>query len=399
MNRTHFVSNTSALELVDVAPVAAILLCVGLWVCGTSSVSLVLVACGAIFVLALSGAITMPGRAARASSASPERLGPYTLGEKIGQGGMGEVYRARHAMMDRDVAIKILPADHADEEARIRFEREARLTSSLESPNTVAVHDYGRTPDGRFYYVMELVDGYDLEELVQTYGPQPAPRVIHLLEQVCSALEGAHSAGLVHRDIKPANIAVCEQANGNDVVKVLDFGLVTEIGDHGSSDDGSRLVGTPAYLAPEGILTPDAIDARVDLYAVGAVAYWLLTGTPVFDGSSVVEICSHHIHTVPETPSTRTGTPVPADLEAVVMRCLAKDPAQRYASARALREALAACDAADEWCADAAAAWWRGRGRSRGRVATTAGFESTQIAFRPTEADDELALQPALAGA
>ena len=284
-------------------------------------------------------------------------LGPYALGPMIGQGGMGEVYRARHAMMDRDVAIKILPADHADETARARFEREAQLTSRLESPNTVAVHDYGRTADDRPYYVMELVDGYDLDALVRTFGPQPAGRVVHLLDQICGSLEEAHSAGLVHRDIKPANIALCERAGVKDVVKVLDFGLAVELGKP-NADEPHALVGTPAYLAPEAILHPESVDARIDLYALGAVAYWLLTGSQVFEGDDLVELCSHHIHTQPERPSARLGRPLPSDLEAIVMRCLAKDPAQRYASARDLRDALSACDCADDWAAGVAETWW-----------------------------------------
>lgn len=338
MARTHSFSNEPALALIDVATAFGVALC-ALFLGGASGLWLAVVAGAAMLAAVISVVIRrMP------AAGSLEKLGPYTLGEKIGQGGMGEVYRARHAMMDRDVAIKFLPADHADDEARIRFEREARLTSRLESPNTVAVHDYGRTPDGRFYYVMELVDGYDLEELVRTFGPQPASRVVHVLKQVCDALDEAHSAGLVHRDIKPANIALCERARVKDVVKVLDFGLVTELDKPGTREDSSHLVGTPAYLAPEAILSPDAIDSRVDLYAVGAVAYWLLTGTPVFDGGSIVEICSHHIHSTPERPSARLGLPVPSELEEIVLRCLAKDPARRPASARALREALEACE-------------------------------------------------------
>jgi eukaryotic-like serine/threonine-protein kinase len=291
---------------------------------------------------------------AGSSSSSSAMLGPYTLGPKIGQGGMGEVYRARHSLMDRDVAIKVLPFELADAEGRLRFEREVQVTGRLESPNTVAIHDYGCTPDGRAYYVMELVEGYDLDRLVTELGPVSPGRAVHLLKQICAALDEAHAVGLVHRDIKPANIALCERAGRQDVVKVLDFGLAEELG-KASNPRPAALVGTPAYIAPESILAPESIDARTDLYSVGAVAYWLLTGTPVFDGSSVVEICSQHIHSVPEAPSARLGRALPADLEAVILRCLAKDPAERFASTRLLAEALDRCDCAGEATAGAPA--------------------------------------------
>jgi serine/threonine-protein kinase len=361
------------------AIVAASALGLGLWICGPleSHSAAALPVCSAVLAVALSSWAKAPIR--RAWTGPSNKLGQYTLGEKIGQGGMGEVYRARHALIDRDVAIKILPHDHDDDEGRSRFEREAQLTSRLESPNTVAVHDYGRTPDGRAYYVMELVEGYDLETLVTKQGPQPAARVVHLLKQVCGALEEAHAVGLVHRDIKPANIAICERAGVKDVVKVLDFGLVEELGKPSAASQRGALVGTPAYIAPESILTPDAIDGRIDLYALGAVGYWLLTGTPVFDGNSVVELCSHHIHTAPESPTSRLGHPIPADLEAVVMRCLVKDPAGRYANARAVAEALDACDCADDASSIAAERSYRepaarANGRARRESASGAIF-------------------------
>jgi eukaryotic-like serine/threonine-protein kinase len=295
----------------------------------------------------------------RKKASEAQKLGQYTLGEKIGEGGMGAVYRASHAMMKREVAIKLLPTERAGKEGLVRFEREVQLTSRLNSPNTIAIYDYGRTPQGVFYYVMEYIDGFSLEDLVARFGPLPPGRVVHLAKQICAALSEAHSIGLIHRDIKPANIALCERAGVFDVVKVLDFGLVKELGTDSSSTTEASLTGTPLYLAPESITAPDTVDGRSDLYAVGGVAFWLLTGTHVFAGKTIVEVCSHHLHTKPETPSARLGAPLPTDLEDVILRCLEKDPAKRYANAEALAEALDACDAAEEWSDALAVGWWR----------------------------------------
>ncbi|HSO30927.1 MAG TPA: serine/threonine-protein kinase [Labilithrix sp.] len=295
----------------------------------------------------------------RKKASEAQKLGQYTLGEKIGEGGMGAVYRASHAMMKREVAIKLLPKERAGKEGLVRFEREVQLTSRLNSPNTIAIYDYGRTPEGVFYYVMEYIDGFSLEDLVARFGPLPPGRVVHLAKQICAALSEAHSIGLIHRDIKPANIALCERAGIFDVVKVLDFGLVKELGTDSQSTAEASLTGTPLYLAPESITAPDTVDGRSDLYAVGGVAFWLLTGTHVFEGKTVVEVCSHHLHTKPESPSARLGAPVPRDLEEVVLRCLEKEPARRFPDAEALGHALDACDAAEEWSDDLAAAWWK----------------------------------------
>jgi len=295
----------------------------------------------------------------RKKASEAQKLGQYTLGAKIGEGGMGAVYRASHAMMKRDVAIKLLPADRAGKDGLVRFEREVQLTSRLNSPNTIAIYDYGRTPQGVFYYVMEYIDGFSLEDLVARFGPLPPGRVIHLAKQICAALAEAHSIGLIHRDIKPANIALCERAGVYDVVKVLDFGLVKELGTDSASTTTASLTGTPLYLSPEAITAPDKVDGRSDLYAVGGVAFWLLTGTHVFEGNTVVEVCSHHLHTKPETASARLGQVVPADLEAVIARCLEKDPAKRFADAEALAHALDACDSVDDWSDALATAWWK----------------------------------------
>jgi len=294
-----------------------------------------------------------------------ERLGQYLLDEKIGEGGMGVVYRAHHALLRRPTAVKLLPAERAGAQALARFEREVTLTSRLTHPNTVAIFDYGRTPDGVFYYAMEYLDGFDLERLMELDGPQPPGRVAHILKQVCGALAEAHGLGLVHRDIKPANIILCERGGVPDIAKVVDFGLVKELevsGDGAAvqATTATTILGTPLYLSPEGITDHAAVSAASDLYALGAVGYFLLTGAPPFQGRTVVEVCGMHLHTQPEPPSARLGRPVPAALEQALLRCLEKSPSKRPASARALKELLEAT--ALPWTeAEAATAWQRTR--------------------------------------
>ncbi len=293
------------------------------------------------------------------------RLGQYTLVEKIGEGGMGAVYRASHAMLRRPTAIKLLPAERAGARALQRFEREVQLTALLTHPNTVAIYDYGRTPDGIFYYAMEYLEGLDLEVLVERRGPQPAARVLHVLVQVTGALSEAHAAGLIHRDIKPANVILCQRGGVSDFAKVVDFGLVKELKPSSTSASassaGNVITGTPLYLAPEAIVAPDTIDARADLYALGAVAYWLLTGTPVFDAPTLLEICAKHLHADVELPSVRGKRELPSALEALVLQCLEKDPAKRPASAAALGASLRALVERGEvavWTDDQASRWW-----------------------------------------
>lgn len=294
------------------------------------------------------------------------RLGQYTLEEKLGEGGMGVVYRASHAMLRRPTAVKLLLPDRTGADALTRFEREVRRTAMLTHPNTVTVFDYGRTTEGIFYYAMELLEGASLEEIVEVDGPQPEERVIHLLEQAAASLAEAHDAGLIHRDVKPANILVVDRGGISDLVKVVDFGLVKDVGfrERGAASSETALTmpdsitGTPLYIAPEAVTDPEAVDARTDIYALGAVGYWLLTGTHVFGGRSVLEVCAHHVHAVPDRPSTRLGAPVAPDLEAVLLACLAKRPENRPASAHELRERLHACAAAGRWTNARAARWW-----------------------------------------
>ena len=308
----------------------------------------------------------------RRSVARARRLGQYTLGEKLGEGGMGVVYRAEHEMLRRPTAIKLLPPGRAGEEALKRFEREVQQTARLTNPHTVSIYDFGRTPDGLFYYVMEYLDGIDLEDLVKETGPVAPGRAVRILRQVCAALAEAHGIGLIHRDIKPANIFLCERGGIPDIAKVLDFGLVREIA--ASSDP--RLTaedvihGTPQYLAPEVIRKADSVDARSDLYALGAVGYFLLTGTPVFSGKSALEHIHHHLQTEPQPPSERLGRPIPPKLEAVILSCLAKDPDRRPESARALAEALRACDDVVPWNEVDAQRYWRERAMRKGAAKT-----------------------------
>jgi len=290
------------------------------------------------------------------------KLGQYTLEKKLGAGGMGVVYRASHAMLRRPTAVKLMLPDRAGPEALARFEREVRRTAMLTHPNTVTVFDYGQTTDGVFYYAMELLEGASLQEMVEIDGPQPAERVIHLLEQVAGSLAEAHGAGLIHRDIKPGNILVVDRGGIPDLVKVVDFGLVKDVSGDAATEatvsTADSITGTPHYMAPETITAPDAVDARTDLYALGAVGYWLLTGSHVFRGKAVMEVLAHHLHTTPESPSSRLGTAVERDLEKVLLACLAKRPEDRPPSAQALRDQLRACHAARRWTPQRAAEWW-----------------------------------------
>jgi serine/threonine-protein kinase len=288
------------------------------------------------------------------------QLGQYLLEEKLGEGGMGVVYRAHHAMLRRPTAVKLLPAHKSSESAVARFEREVRLTARLAHPNTVTIYDYGRTPEGVFYYAMELLEGANLREAVEVGGPLPPSRVLHVLEQVAASLVEAHGIGLIHRDIKPANILLSEIAGAPDVAKVVDFGLVKELERDGdvSLTTAGTLTGTPLYMAPEAITAPETLDARSDLYSLGAVGYYLLVGADVFSGRSVVEVCGHHLHSEPVPPSERMDSPVPSDLEALLLSCLAKKPQERPNGASDLRRRLRACNGFGSWTEEAARQWW-----------------------------------------
>jgi eukaryotic-like serine/threonine-protein kinase len=298
-------------------------------------------------------------------------LGSYVLVERIGQGGMGEVWRAKHRLLARPAAIKLIrPALTSGEgsvlsaEVRRRFELEAQTISSLRSPHTVNLYDFGVADDGAFYYVMELLDGLDADSLVRRTGALPPERVIAILRQICHSLSEAEANGLVHRDIKPANIFLCRYGEEFDFVKVLDFGIVKAV-DNNSAD--TRLTqmtsenvvrGTPSFIAPEQALGSATIDGRADIYSLGCVAYWLLTGELVFTAETQMGVLIHHAHTLPTPPSQRTDRPIPPALEALVMSCLAKDPGQRPQSARELSERLAAIALPEEWTPQRAKEWW-----------------------------------------
>ena len=268
-----------------------------------------------------------------------QEVGRYRLIRKIGAGNMGEVHLAEHLLLRQPCAIKLIRPDRAANAAALsRFEREVQTTSRLSHWNTVRIYDYGYTDDGTFYYVMEYLAGWTLEDLVRQHGPLPPGRAIHLLRQVCAALREAHAMGLVHRDIKPANIITCLRGGVPDIAKLLDFGLVSGTGPAGSdalvTSPGS-VTGTPAYMSPEQA-GGEPVDARSDIYSLGAVAYYLVTGRPPFERETAMRVLMAHVHDPPPAPS-QVRAEVPADLEQVILRCLAKDPAERYADVRTAR--------------------------------------------------------------
>jgi hypothetical protein len=298
------------------------------------------------------------------------QLGQYRLETVLGTGGMGIVYRARHALLKRPTAIKLLPPEKAGATTVARFEREVKLTARLTHPNTITIFDYGHAPDGVFYYAMELLEGATVDEIIRCDGAQPAERVVHILTAVAGALEEAHGIGLIHRDIKPANIMLCQQGGQSDVPKLLDFGLVKDVGDEDAAlTREGDIAGTPLYMAPEALTSPSNVDARSDIYAVGAVGYFLLTGQHVFTGRTLMEVCGHHLHTKPTPLSERLEAPPPKDLEALILDCLEKDPGQRPQSAPALRERLMACRDSDAWTPREARRWWEAHGPELRRVA------------------------------
>jgi eukaryotic-like serine/threonine-protein kinase len=295
-------------------------------------------------------------------------LGSYRLEQKLGEGGMGEVWRARHRMLARPAAIKLIRASATangrggvSDEAVRRFEREAQVIARLRSPHTVELFDFGRAEDGAFYYAMELLDGLDADSLVRRFGPIPAERAIHLLCQICHSLSEAQSCGLVHRDIKPAHIFLCRYGEDFDFVKVLDFGIVGATPDAAEPSPmqtrENTVRGTPAFIAPEQAIGA-AVDGRADIYATGCVAYWLLTGQLVFTADTPMRMLLHHAHTKPVPPSARTEMPIPSALEDLVLSCLAKDPAERPQSARELSLGLAKLEGANAWTQDRARTWW-----------------------------------------
>ncbi len=300
------------------------------------------------------------------------KLGQYQLKERLGTGGMGEVYLAEHVLLRRPCAVKLIRADRVgDLNTLRRFEREVQITATLTHSNTVQVFDYGHAEDGTFYYVMEYLPGLTLEQLVKDNGPLPPARAIHLLRQICGALQEAHAIGLIHRDIKPGNVMVCERGGVRDTVKLLDFGLVVPFGESPESDKLTQegtITGTPAYMSPEQAGGQDEIDARSDIYSVGALAYFLLTGHSPFAGRPIVKMLAAHLYE-PPAPLSAHRSEVPRELEAVILKCLAKNSDDRFHNVQSLKAALAECDRGKEWTEEDAEQWWQ---LQKGSEATTA---------------------------
>jgi len=296
-------------------------------------------------------------------------MGSYRLKELLGSGGMGEVWRANHRLLVREAALKLIRPDilvGKDVESQRallkRFEREAQATSILCSPHTISLYDFGISDNGTFYYVMELLNGFDLQSLVRKYGPVRPERAAHFLLQVCDSLAEAHEGGLIHRDIKPANVYVCRYGRAVDFVKVLDFGLVKPRSDPESSDPGLTMQhvagGTPAYMAPEQVLGDRPVDARTDLYAVGCLGYWLLTGQEVFEGETAMKVMMHHVQSIPASPSQRSELQIPQGLDAALLKCLEKDPDKRFQNADEFASALRDSFPGELWLPDKAREWW-----------------------------------------
>ncbi len=315
-----------------------------------------------VFLVLTVGLATLTSRvnfSLRLKAYEATQLGQYVLEEKLGGGGMGEVYRARHALLRRPTAVKIIRPDLADQNMMLRFEQEVRQTARLTHPNTISVYDFGRTEDGVFYYAMELLDGADLGVILEKTGPMPPSRVIHILVQICGALEEAHEIGLVHRDIKPGNIILCRRGLIPDVAKIMDFGLVkdTRSPDPAVTAAGG-VCGSPQTISPEA-LRGEPVGPPADLYALSAVGCFLLAGRPIFDADTPIEFMMMHLTEEPIMPSTH-GVDVSEDLEGLLHQCLEKQPAERPASASALRDALLDCKDSNGWTRQDAEHWWNG---------------------------------------
>lgn len=318
-------------------------------------VGLVLLAIASVVILYSWSSIV----ALRREVHTTRQLGQYTLEEQVGEGGMAQVFRATHAMLKRPTAIKLLKPGMATPLMLARFEREVQLASQLTHPNTIEIYDYGRTPEGTFYYAMEYLPGLTLAQLVDLEGPLPTARAVYLLKQVCRSLGEAHGLGLVHRDIKPQNIMVCQRGGDADVVKVLDFGLVKSIDtEEGQELSRTTVAGTPLYMAPERLLDPLKTDARSDLYSLGAVAFNLLVGQDVFTGESVATILNHVLHSPPPSAAERASQPIPPELDRLISACLAKNPDDRPAAVAVVLEVLDTVTLSDRWGQREAHAWW-----------------------------------------
>jgi serine/threonine-protein kinase len=316
------------------------------------------------FVAALLAAVSSSLWAVRLKLREARRVGPYTLERELGEGGISHVYLARHSHLKRPVAVKVLKAALATDEMVTRFEREVQLCSRLSHPNTIEIYDYGRTRDGTFYYAMEYLDGLSLEELVRRDGRLAVPRAVHVLRQVCGSLKEAHDRGLVHRDVKPHNVMLCRHGGEFDVVKVLDFGLVKEIQNAHTRDitQFARVLGTPLYMAPERLRNPADADARADIYALGAVAFFILTGRRLFETQSEHDLVYQVLNVAAPAISSCGAQDVPADLETLVARCLSKDREERPGSIAEVAAVLAEAARRRPWREEDAREWWAAYG-------------------------------------
>ncbi len=296
---------------------------------------------------------------ARRSALEARQLAQYKLKRLIGEGGMGQVFEAEHLLLRRRCALKAIHPDFClDRDALRQFEQEVRATAQLTHPHTIDVYDFGQTQEGVFYFAMELLPGTDLGTLVASAGPLPASRAVHFVTQVCEALEEAHRAGLIHRDIKPANVFASQRGGIFDYTKLLDFGLVRRIDvDPGTRIAPGGIAGTPGFMAPEQIIRPQDVDVRTDIYAVAAVAYFLLTGRPPHVGDSPLDIMLAQSKQAPPAPSS-IHPDIPSDVEAIILRCLAIDPEDRIATASQMRKELLACQCAGKWTEQDAEKWW-----------------------------------------
>jgi serine/threonine-protein kinase len=316
-------------------------------------------------VIAIGGVKTI--NTLRRQAFEARQLGQYRLKQLLGAGGMGEVHLAEHVLLKRPCALKLIHPDKAGNPSTLaRFEREVQATATLSHWNTVEIFDYGRTDDGTFYYVMEYLPGLNLHQIVEMFGPMPPERAIHLLMQTCDALSEAHAKGLVHRDIKPGNIFAAHRGGVFDVAKLLDFGLVkpiTEIESESGVTQEGMIAGSPLFMSPEQA-TADKVDARSDIYSLGAVAYFLLTGRAPFEDDKPIKILMAHANQEPAPPS-QFNPDIPKDLEQIILKCLAKSSGERFDSAKALRTALSECQSAGLWTRECAAAWWQDFGCPR----------------------------------
>jgi serine/threonine protein kinase len=318
-------------------------------------------------------------------------LNQYRLGRKLGGGGMGEVYLAEHQLLKRPCAIKVIRHDLiGNPRVFARFEREVRATAKLSHWNTIEIFDYGRNDDGAFYYVMEFLPGLSLAELVERFGPMPPARVIYLLRQACDALNEAHDSGLIHRDIKPANLMAAYRGGNHDVTKLLDFGLVKTLSEDDSihSSQEGTVAGSPLYMAPEQVMHNQPPARPTDIYGLGAVAYYTLTGRPPFTGQTAMEVMVAHARD-PVIPPSQIRPDLPRDLEAVILRCLAKNPNDRYSDTPSLARALDACADASNWSPAHAADWWRANSGLKPSEITTPPFSDRVVYLKeslvPTE--------------